>query len=61
VHCLTSGLFRQEFFNIIHCNRQRHVGVITRMLGNDATQTRTQGFHLQERRNQQECSVETLP
>jgi hypothetical protein len=61
VHCLTSGLFRQEFYNIIYCGRQRRVGAITRMIGNEATQTRTQGFRLQERKNQQDCSVENIP
>ncbi len=54
VYCLTSGLFRKEFYNIIRCNRRQRVGVVTR-----ATQTRTQKFRIQERRNQQQCKIET--
>jgi hypothetical protein len=58
VHCLASGLFRQEFYRIMTCIRRRRVGVMTHMLGNEATQT--QGFRLKEGRLQQECSLETI-
>ncbi|CAF1452292.1 unnamed protein product [Adineta steineri] len=58
VHCLTSGLFRKEFYNIKHCNRRHRVGVITRVLGVEATQT--QGVYVQKNRNQHECSVHSL-
>ncbi|CAF3984555.1 unnamed protein product [Adineta steineri] len=58
VHCLTSGLFRKEFYNIKNCNRRHRVGVITRVLGVEATQT--QGVYVQKNRNQHECSVNSL-
>ncbi|CAF1383843.1 unnamed protein product [Rotaria sordida] len=42
IHCLSSRLFRQEFFNVIHIIRNRRIGAVTQILGFEATQTQTQ-------------------
>ncbi|CAF0920626.1 unnamed protein product [Adineta ricciae] len=39
IHCLSSRLFRQEFYHVINILRSRRVGVVTHILGTDATQT----------------------
>ncbi|UJR21507.1 hypothetical protein I4U23_024593 [Adineta vaga] len=60
VHCLTSKLFRNEFYYIKSCHRRRRVGVIAKLLDRDATQTRTQDIRMKRRGNQQDCSIETV-
>ncbi|CAF4254849.1 unnamed protein product [Rotaria sp. Silwood2] len=45
IHCLSSRLFREECFNVIHCKRHQRVGVITQMLGLEGSHTQTQLFH----------------
>ena len=62
MHCLTSGLFRKEFYNIFICcswNSLRRVGVLTQMLG-ETTRTQTGSTRTKEKQNQQECSIETI-
>ncbi|CAF1107856.1 unnamed protein product [Adineta ricciae] len=50
VHCLSSRLFRQEFYNVIHLVRNRRVGVVTQLFGHQATQIETQLTQLQTRK-----------
>ncbi len=53
VYCLTSGLFRKEFFMVLHyClgSSNRRIGVVTQI---ELTRIRT-------KRNQQECTIETV-
>ncbi|CAF0917633.1 unnamed protein product [Adineta steineri] len=42
IHCLSSRLFRTEFFNIIHFRRNQRIGIITQMLGLEGSLTQTQ-------------------
>ncbi|CAF0881386.1 unnamed protein product [Adineta ricciae] len=50
VHCLSSRLFRQEFYNVIRVVRSRRVGVVTQLFGPERIQTQTQLVQLQTRR-----------
>lgn len=62
MHCLTSGLFRKEFYSIFICcswNNNRRVGVLTQMLGK-TTQTGIGLTHLRKQQNRQDCSIETM-
>ncbi|CAF3884108.1 unnamed protein product [Rotaria magnacalcarata] len=47
LHCLSSRLFRREFFNLKHCEQHRRVGVVTQMLDLEESQTQTQLYHLE--------------
>ncbi|CAF1508261.1 unnamed protein product [Rotaria magnacalcarata] len=47
LHCLSSRLFRREFFNLKHCEQHRRVGVVTQMLDFEESQTQTQLYHLE--------------
>jgi hypothetical protein len=58
---LTSGLFRQEFYSILHrClgRSNSRVGVVTQMIG-QTKQTQMGLTQFREKRNQQELSMET--
>ncbi|CAF0920528.1 unnamed protein product [Adineta ricciae] len=46
IHCLSSRLFRQEFYHVINILRTSRVGVVTHILGTGITQTQT--VHLRE-------------
>ncbi|CAF1668567.1 unnamed protein product [Adineta ricciae] len=50
VHCLSSRLFRQEFYNVIHLVRNRRVGVVTQLFGHEATQNQIQLTQLRTRK-----------
>jgi hypothetical protein len=59
---LTSGLFRQEFYNTLSCclcSKNRRIGVVTQMIG-QTTQTQFPLTRMQGKRNQQECSIENI-
>ncbi|CAF0810344.1 unnamed protein product [Adineta steineri] len=60
VHCLTSGLFRQEFYNILrYCLRSsnsRRIGIMTATIG----QTQLELTRMRTKRNQQECTIENV-
>jgi hypothetical protein len=52
---------RQEFYNIFrNCsgNRNKSIGVVTQMIG-QTTQTHIGLTRIREKRNQQDCSMET--
>ena len=62
MHCLTSGLFRKEFYNVFICcswNNRRRIGVLTQMLG-ETTRTQTGLTRIKEKQNRGECSIETI-
>jgi hypothetical protein len=63
VHCLTSSLFRQEFYNMLSCflwRNNRRVTAVTKMIG-ETTQTQFALTHLTKKReNGQECSIKNI-
>lgn len=62
MHCLTSGLFRKEFYNVFNrCswNNNRRIGVLTQMFG-ETTRTQTGVTRLREKQKQQERPIETI-
>jgi hypothetical protein len=62
VHCLTSGLFRREFYNVLFCCTwcgNTRIGVVTQMIG-ATTQTQIGLTRIKEKRNQQDCSLEII-
>ncbi len=61
MHCLTSRLFRKEFFNVLFCCTCRgnnRIGVVTQVIGT-TTQTQIGLTRMKEKRNRQDCSMET--
>jgi hypothetical protein len=59
---LTSGLFRQEFYNTIrYClrNNNKRIGVVTQIIG-QTTLTQVGLTRMQEKGNQQEGSIENV-
>jgi hypothetical protein len=62
VHCLTSGLFRKEFYNVFFCSKWRNngrIGVVTQMVGT-ATQTQLELTKMKSKTNRQDCAMENV-